>query len=75
MYFTALGTMALVMMVQSFIQKEKVCINPKQVAITTQDIATVSRLLILPVKKIEKLIHQIQTKNKTVLSKIRYLTK
>jgi SRSO17 transposase len=67
--------MALVMMAQLFIQKEKVCINPKQVAVTTQDIVTVIKLLILPVKKIDKVIHQIQTKNKTVLSKIRYLTK
>lgn len=67
--------MALVMIAQLFIQQEKVIINSKEVAVTTQDIVTVIKFLILPTHKLHHIIHQIRTKNKTVLSKIRYLTK
>ena len=67
--------MALVMMAQLFVQQEKVLANPKEVEVTTQDIVVVIKFLILPPKKLEQVIHQIRTKNKTVLAKIRYLTK
>ena len=67
--------MALVMMAQLFVQQEKVFINPKEVAVTTQDIVTVIKFFLLPGKKLNQIIHQIKAKNKTVLSKIRYLTK
>lgn len=67
--------MALVMMAQLFIQQEKILINGKQVALSTQDIVKVITLLILPHKNIQALIQQINTKNKTLFAKIRYLTK
>ena len=67
--------MALVMMAQLFIQQEKVLINGKQVALSTQDIVMVITLLILPQKNMETLIQQINVKNKTLFAKIRYLTK
>lgn len=67
--------MALVMMAQLFVQQEKVFINPKEVAVTTQDIVTVIKFFLLPRKEFNQIIHQIEAKNKTVLSKIRYLTK
>ena len=67
--------MALVMLAQLFVQQEKVLANPKEVELTTQDIVAIIKVLILPSKKIEQVIHQIRTKNKTVLAKIRYLTK
>ncbi len=67
--------MALVMMAQLFVQEEKILANPKQVVVTTQDIVRVIKFLLLPTLKIEQVIHQIEVKNKTVLSKIRYLTK
>lgn len=67
--------MALVMMAQLFVQQEKVLANPKEVEVTTQDIVTIIKFLILPVKKLDHVIHVIRTKNKNVLSKIRYLTK
>jgi SRSO17 transposase len=67
--------MALVMMAQLYVQKIKVCINSAEVEVTTQDVVTVIKFLLLPTKKLEQVIHQIQTKNKTVLAKIRYLTK
>lgn len=67
--------MALVMMAQLFVQQEKALTNPKEVEVTTQDIVAIIKFLILPPKKLEQIIHQIQTKNKTVLAKIRYLTK
>jgi hypothetical protein len=63
------------MIAQLFVQQEKVLANPNEVTLTTQDILTIIKLLILPTKKLEQVVHQIQTKNKTVLVKIRYLTK
>ena len=63
------------MMAQLFIQQEKVLINGKQVALSTQDIVKVITLLILPQKNMETLIQQINIKNKTLFAKIRYLTK
>jgi hypothetical protein len=62
-------------MAQLFIQQEKVLINGKQVALSTQDIVKVITLLILPQKNMETLIQQINIKNKTLFAKIRYLTK
>lgn len=67
--------MALVMMAQLFIQQEKVIIDAKQVALTTQDVVRIITFLILPQKKLDHLIEQINTKNKSLFPKIRYLTK
>ncbi len=63
------------MIAQLFVQQEKVLANPNEVTLTTQDILTIIKLLILPTKKLEQVVHQIQNKNKTVSAKIRYLTK
>jgi hypothetical protein len=63
------------MIAQLFVQQEKGLANPNEVTLTTQDILTIIKLLILPTKKLEQVVHQIQTKNKTVSAKIRYLTK
>ena len=67
--------MALVAMAQLFVQEEKIVVNPKEVAVTTQDIVKVIKHLLLPERKLDQIILQIKAKNKTVLSKIRYLTK
>jgi SRSO17 transposase len=67
--------MALVMMAQLFIQQEKVLIDGKQVALSTQDIVKVITLLLLPQTNLEYLLQQINIKNKTLFAKIRYLTK
>jgi SRSO17 transposase len=67
--------MALVMMAQLFIQQEKVIIDSKQVAVTTQDVVRIIALLILPQKNLHNILQQIITKNKTLFAKIRYLTK
>lgn len=67
--------MALVMMAQLFIQQEKVIIDSKQVAVTTQDVVRIITLLILPQKKLQHTLQQIITKNKNLFAKIRYLTK
>ena len=67
--------MALVMMAQLFIQQEKVLIDPKQIAVSTQDVVKIITLLILPQKNLNQVIQQIITKNKTLFAKIRYLTK
>lgn len=67
--------MALVMMAQLFTQLEKVVINPKRLAVSTQDIVKVITCLIVNPTALDKLINQILIKNKTLFAKIRYLTK
>lgn len=67
--------MALVMMTQLFIQQEKVIIDSKHTAVSTQDVVRILTLLILPPKNLHHTIQQIITKNKTLFAKIRYLTK
>ena len=67
--------MTLVMMAQLFIQQEKVLIDPKQIAVSTQDIVKIITLLILPQKNLYQVLQQITIKNKTLFAKIRYLTK
>ena len=67
--------MALVMMAQLFIQQEKVFIDSKRVAATTQDVVAIITLLLLPQKKVDHVMQEIFIKNKTLLRKTRYLTK
>jgi SRSO17 transposase len=67
--------MALVMIAQLFIQQEKILIDSKQIAVTTQDVVRIITLLVLPQKNLHNTIQQIIIKNKTLFAKIRYLTK
>jgi SRSO17 transposase len=67
--------MALVMMALLFVQLEKVVVDPEQVKFSTQDVVKVITCLILNPSDFNRIIKQIQTKNKTLFAKIRYLTK
>jgi hypothetical protein len=67
--------MALMMMALLFIQLEKVVVNPKQVMFSTQDVVKVITCLILHPTDLNRIIKLILTKNNTLFTKIRYLTK